>query len=185
MAFSFQYKPQLLGNWDSAKGFLIQQYTSLLDQLLPVSKLVDTLTIPYASNSQLVTNGTGTPIFSPFCFGPLAFDPSCFAGGLQVQAVQNDYAPPNWQKLSVVTFSSPASNITGFLAPSPLVPVFKLLINTGETNASITLVHLSAQSVAVNRLRCPGLTNYVLTKGSSVWLVYDTRARLWQVIDKV
>lgn len=185
MAFSFQFRSQILGDWTSAKGFIVQQYEALLSELLPVSRLVDNLSIPYAPNSQMVTTGTSTPVFSPFAFGPLAFDTSCLAGGLMPSSLQNDYAPPNWQKLSVVTFASAASSITGFLAPVPLVPVFKLLINTGELNASVTLMHSNPNSVAVNRLRCPGLVDYILTKGSSVWIVYDTRAHVWQVIDKV
>lgn len=185
MAFSFQFRQQFLGDWANSKGFIVRQYEALLSQLLPVSRLVDNLTIPYAANSQLVTNGTSTPSFSPFAFGPLAFDASCLAGGLKLPTLQNDYAPPNWQTVSIVTFASPASSVTGFIAPVPLVPVFKLLINTGETNASLTLVHQSTLSVGVNRLRCPGLVDYVLTKGSSVWIVYDTKAHVWQVIAKV
>jgi hypothetical protein len=182
MAFTFQFRAQILDDWQSAKGFIVQQYETLLSQLLPVSKLVDSLTIPYAPNSQLVTNSLSTPIFSPFAFGPLAFDTSCLAGGLQLPAQQHNYAPPNWQKLSVVTFTTPASSITGLLAPVPLVPVFKLLINTGGITASITLVHSSPDSLAPNRFRCPGLVNYVITKGSAVWVVYDTKASVWQVI---
>lgn len=184
MAFSFQYRAQWLGEWKSAKGFLVTQYDALLTQLLPVSKLVDSLMIPYSASSALVTDGTGTPSFSPFGYGPLAFSTTCLVGPLTLPVTQNDYAPPNWQKASVVTFSSPAATITGFVAPVPLVPTLKLLINTGETNASLTLAHASSQSGATNRLRCPALTNYVLTKGSTVWMVYDTKSRVWQIIDK-
>lgn len=64
MGFSFQFRDQLLGPWDSARGWIVQQFAALIAQLTPLAPMIERFTVPYPANRVLVTDDTGNPSFT-------------------------------------------------------------------------------------------------------------------------
>ena len=64
MAVTFEFRTQLLGLWDDAKGFLVQQFESLIAQLTPIAPFLEHLTLPFTASSIMMTDSQGTPGWS-------------------------------------------------------------------------------------------------------------------------
>lgn len=92
----------------------------------------------------------------------------------------NDWLPNSGDgDILKVTMSASGVSITGISASMKADAI--LLSNTGDTHP-VTLSHQSVNSLAANRVVCPGGTGYVISAGNSVALYYDSQATRWRVI---
>jgi hypothetical protein len=193
MPIGFDYRQQLYGPWDIARGFLVEQFDRLYASLGPLGPLLDGLsgTITqagtainpssrYASASVLTTDANGAPAFTSTLPMPLAFALTVTLTPSALTADTNNYTPTGLAAAAIVRLSSTGSvNLTGLQSVTG-TSTLRLLVNAGANN--ITLTHADASSAAGNRWRCPGAANLVLSLGRAVWIWYDTTSAVWQVI---
>lgn len=182
---NLDYRLQIGGPWQTARGFLIQQLDAVIGQLAPLNPMLGSLTTPYAPNATLVTDGLGNPSFGQPQPTPIAIATSAvFAYTLNASAVYADWMPPNWDTVLALILTAPAAiSIPSLAAPSTLSGVFKLIVNRGPFK--ITFPNQSSFGKEGNRFQCPGLVDYIIAPGSAMQIWYDVTNRNWQIVDKV
>lgn len=130
------------------------------------------------------------------CVGHRVGGPSRIAssGGLtaaELTGAVNNYAPKDTstvrssQEAVVLRISSDgAYNITGLVAPVAgdfaITDFARLMLFNGGNN-TLTLVHNSGSSIALNRFSCPGGANLAIRSAASVWLLYHPGLGNWIV----
>lgn len=191
MPVSVDFETQMRGPWDTASGFLVEQWELLAAQLSPlysqVSSLQTTSTnpllnlpTPYPASSVLTTDATSTAKFTPTLPMPLAFTPALSITPPAITTNTDNYAPAGVQSAAILRLVvNGAFNLTGLVAPT--VPHFKVLWNAGG-GGTLTLKHLSTNSLAGNRIGCPGNVDFMLAPNNAIWMFYDAGGGFWQVI---
>lgn len=191
MPVSFDFRQQLLGEWFTARAFLVEQFDRLYANLAILSPLVDALgitatdlagnpifTVGYTASSALMTNPSGTPAFTQLLPFPLGFTAATVLTPAVLAVNTNNYAPTGFAAASIVRLAASAPvDLTGITASS--TNVIKLLANVGTQ--TITLKHASGSSSAANRFRGPSAADVSLTASSTVQVWYDTASTVWQV----
>lgn len=190
---SVDFETQLRGPWETAQGFLIEQFGLLQAQLAPIFPLVTALQTQagslagnplvglsgYPSSSILVTDASSTPSFSPTLPGPLGFATSATLTPAALTVNTNNYSPTGLSTAAVMRIASTgAVDLTGLIASSRSRTL--LLANIGAF--TITLTHADVSSSLVNQFRCPGAASFSLTTAKACWLWYDLTSAIWQVV---
>lgn len=190
---SVDFETQLRGPWETAQGFLIEQFGLLQAQLAPIFPLVTALQAQagalagnpilglsgYPSTSILVTDAASTPSFSPSLPGPLSFATSATLTPAALTGNTNNYTPTGIATAAAMRIAATgAVNLTGLIASSRSRTL--LLVNIGAF--TITLTHADGASSIANQFRCPGAANFSLTTAKACWLWYDLTSAIWQVV---
>lgn len=119
-------------------------------------------------NIELNTDSTGVvTINSDKVLAQHVISPDALTGN------QNNYAPTNLAKCSVIRLSSVNSyNITGFGSITTNGILMKTIFNVGSAN--ITLKNNDSGSITSNKIIVPGGFDFVLEPNDSVGIFYDT-----------
>lgn len=180
MALAFDFRAQIGGPWESARGYMIEQLDLLYASLGPIGPLLDGLSTGYGALSVLTTNASGVPSLTTTLPMPLGFVTTTTVTPTALTVNTNDYAPNGLAAASVVRMAATgAINVTGLAAATGL-SVCHLLVNIGAF--TMTLTHADAASASANRWRCPGAANFNLTTGKACWIWYDATSTVWQVV---
>ena len=91
MSIAFDYRTQILGAWEDAKGWIAQQFQSIIDYLGPITPMAENLTLPYQANSVLVTDTSGKPAWSHTLPAPIYFN----AGSIGMARLNGSEILPN------------------------------------------------------------------------------------------
>lgn len=172
---TFDFRQQLLGDWETAKGFLVAQFDRLYAGLADPNAFFGTIT----------TNPTTGITSVPFA-GPLILKDGLFAQSpglvsVSIAADQNNFFPAGLDKCSVllVTAQVQGLNITGLLDPvsqGTNSNRFMYLVNVGSYN--FTLVGSSANSNVASQFALalnPAAVSVVLQPNEGVWLFHHTQ----------
>lgn len=191
MPLSFDFRQQLMGEWYTARGFLVEQLDRLYANLAILAPLVDALgttatdlagnpifTVGYTASSVLTTDPTGAPAFTKMLPTPLAFTTATVLTPPALAVNTNNYTPTGLSTAAIVRLAASAPvDLSGLGAAA--THTFKLLANVGAN--TITLKHASGSSAAANRFRCPSAADVSLTTSATVWVWYDLASTVWQV----
>lgn len=187
---TFEFRTQVGGPWQTARGFLVRQLQSFISQLAPIQPMLN-FSVPYPANSTLVTDGLGNPSFGQPQPTPVAITAAqTFYYTLNVQENYRNWNPPNWDSVLGLVLTTPVNiTIQSLTAPGVLTGVFKTVVNRGPNTLTLPYLDTSTLSGVTsqsgNQFYTPGLVNYVMAAGSAVQIWYDVTNRIWQIVDKV
>ncbi|HXJ73153.1 MAG TPA: hypothetical protein VNM37_09870 [Candidatus Dormibacteraeota bacterium] len=197
MGASFHFRDQLLGEWTTARGFLVNELEFLYSALGPLGPLIDGLqtvfidpatgqmqnTGVYPSATILTADKSGKPGFTATLPGPLQFPlANALTTPTVTTAIVNNYDTIGLDQAAQVRMASSVNTVlTGMVAPK-LGALYRLLINIGAF--TITVRCNDAGSAYGNRLLTPNAVDVALVPLACVWIWYDVTSAAWRLVSR-